>query len=163
MEEINYIVRVVGKDLDGTKTVGEAIQGIKGIGQRTGEIISNKFRRDNNISKTKKIGELSADEVKKLEDIVANPEKHGLPTWALNRRKDFETGEDKHLTMNDLDFGLRNDFQRLAEIKSYRGLRHMWGLTVRGQKTKSAHRGKGGTVGVTKKEATKSAAPAGKK
>ena len=152
MSEINYIVRVVGKDLDGTRTVSEAIQGLKGIGHRTGLIISNKFTKENNIPSEKKLGELTTEEVKKLEDIVSNPSKHGLPTWALNRRKDYDTGEDIHLTMNDLDFQLRNDFGRLAEIKSYRGLRHMWGLSVRGQKTKSTHRGKGGTVGVAKKD-----------
>jgi len=155
MSEINYIVRVVGKDLDGTRTVSESIQGLKGIGHRTGLIIANKFNKENKVPITKKLGELTPDEVKKLEDIVANPSKHGLPTWALNRRKDYETGEDKHLTMNDLDFQLRNDFQRLAEIKSYRGLRHSWGLPVRGQKTKSTHRGKGGTVGVSKKDSKK--------
>ena len=152
MSEINYIVRVVGKDLDGTRTVSESIQGLKGIGHRTGLIIANKFNKENKVPIDKKLGELTPDEVKKLEDIVANPSKHGLPTWALNRRKDYDTGEDKHLTMNDLDFQLRNDFQRLAEIKSYRGLRHSWGLPVRGQKTKSTHRGKGGTVGVSKKD-----------
>ena len=152
MTEINYIVRVVGKDLDGTRTVSEAIQGLKGISHRTGQIIANKFNKENNVPLDKKLGDLAPEEVKKLEDIVANPGKHGLPIWALNRRKDYDTGEDKHLTMNDLDFQLRNDFQRLADIKSYRGLRHMWGLTVRGQKTKSTHRGKGGTVGVSKKD-----------
>ena len=152
MSEINYIVRVVGKDLDGTRTVSESIQGLKGIGHRTGLIIANKFNKEHKVPIDKKLGELTPDEVKKLEDIVANPSKHGLPTWALNRRKDYETGEDKHLTMNDLDFQLRNDFQRLAEIKSYRGLRHSWGLPVRGQKTKGTHRGKGGTVCVSKKD-----------
>ena len=88
------------------------------------------------------------------------PKKSGLPTWTLNRQKDHETGVDKHLTMNDLAFSLRNDLTRMAEIKSYKGLRHMWGLTVRGQKTKSRHRGKGGSVGVSKKDAGKPAAPA---
>jgi len=55
--------------------------------------------------------------------------------------------------MNDLDFSVRTDIQRLADIKSYRGLRLSWGLTVRGQRTKSTHRGKGTVVGVMKKDA----------
>jgi len=38
----------------------------------------------------------------------------------------------------------------------------MWGLPVRGQRTKSTHRGKGGTVGVSKKD-TKAAALTDKK
>jgi len=161
MAEINYIVRVIGKDLDGTKTVDEGLQGISGISHRMGGMIGNRFRKENNVPKQKKLGELTPDEVKKLEEVITAPEKHNIPAWALNRQKDFETGLTKHLTMNDLAFSLRTDIQRLAEIKSYRGLRHMWGLPVRGQKTKSTHRGKGGIVGVTKKDVAKpGAAPA---
>ncbi|MBI2597713.1 MAG: 30S ribosomal protein S13 [Candidatus Diapherotrites archaeon] len=52
-----------------------------------------------------------------------------------------------------MEFSKRQDFQRLSEIKTYRGLRHGWGLPVRGQRTKSTHRGKGPVVGVLKKEA----------
>lgn len=162
MAELKYIVRIIGKDLDGTKTVENSLCGIKGIGRRMGSIIGAQFKKENNIVGEKKLGELTEEEIKKLEDIINSPEKHGIPHWALNRRKEFETGEDKHKTMNDLDFALRTDFQRLAEIKSYRGLRHMWGLPVRGQKTRSTHRGKGGVVGVLKKDAKKSAALAAK-
>jgi ribosomal protein S13 len=150
--EINYIVRVVGKDLDGTKTISEGLREIKGVGKRFGEIIAKKFCKEMSISENSKLGEIEKESVKKLEDMLINPEKYGMPKWTLNRQKDYESGEDKHLTMNDLDFQLRNDRQRLADIKSYRGLRLMWGLTVRGQKTKGAHRGKGKTVGVSKKE-----------
>jgi len=160
MVEFNYIVRVIGKDLDGTKSVESGLQGIKGIGQRVGGIIANEFRKEAKVSKNKILGELTPEEIKKLEEVILAPEKHKLPAWTLNRQKDIETGVNKHLTMNDLAFSLRNDLTRLAEIKSYVGLRHMWGLPVRGQKTKSKHRGKGGTVGVAKKDAGKPAAPA---
>ena len=160
MVEFNYIVRVIGKDLDGTKSIELALQGIKGIGQRMGGLIATEFRKENKIPSNKRLGELTNEEIKKLEEIILTPQKHKFPTWALNRQKDVEAGEDKHLTMNDLAFVLRNDLTRMAEVKSYKGLRHMWGLTVRGQKTKSKHRGKGGSVGVTKKDAGKPAAPA---
>lgn len=160
MAEFNYIVRVLGKDLDGTKNIETGLQGIKGIGQRMGGIIAAKFRSENNVSGERRLGELTPEEVKQVEDILLHPSKHGVPSWMLNRQKDLETGDNKHLTMNDLAFSLRNDLTRMAEIKSYKGLRHMWGLPVRGQKTKSKHRGKGGVVGVTKKDAGKPAAPA---
>jgi small subunit ribosomal protein S13 len=163
MAEMNYIIRVAGKDVDGTKRVEESIQGIKGLGQRISGMIAVQFRKETGLSKDKKLGEFTAEEVKKLEEIILNPGKHNLPEWSLNRQKDYETGEDKHLIMNDLAFSLRNDIQRMAEMKSYKGLRHMWGLPVRGQKTRSTHRGKGGTVSVTKKEeGKKGAAPAPK-
>jgi small subunit ribosomal protein S13 len=151
----NLIVRVIGKDLDGTKSVDVSLRGIKGISHRVGLIVTNKFCAENNVDKKTKIGDLSQEQVKSLEKIIQEIGKTDLPKWALNRRKDYETGEDKHLTMNDLDFQARLDGQRLAEIKSYRGLRRSWGLTVRGQKTRGTHRGKGGSVGVSKKDVKK--------
>ena len=151
----NLIIRVIGKDLDGTKEIGEGLRGIKGIGHRIGEMITNKFCSENKISQETKLGELNPEQVKKLEAIIENLETLGVPTWALNRQKDYDTGENKHLTMNDLDFQTRNDLGRLAEIRSYRGLRNSWGLTVRGQRTRSTHRRKGGTVGVAKKDSKK--------
>ncbi|MCX6803445.1 MAG: 30S ribosomal protein S13 [Candidatus Diapherotrites archaeon] len=155
MAEFNYIVRVIGKDLDGTKSVESGLQGIKGIGQRMGGLIAGQFRKETGAPVEKRLGELETAEIKKIEEIISAPEKHGLPQWTLNRRNDIETGKDKHITMNDLAFSLRNDLTRMAEIKSYKGLRHMWGLPVRGQKTKSKHRGKGGVVGVAKKDQAK--------
>jgi small subunit ribosomal protein S13 len=150
----NLIVRIIGKDLDGTKNINESLMRIKGINHRLGKIITIKFCKENKLSNETKLGNLTNEQVKLLEKIVQSPDKADIPKWILNRQKDYDTGEDKHLTMNDLDFQLRNDFQRLAEIKSYKGLRHMWGLTVRGQKTRSKHRGKGKgkVVGVSKKD-----------
>ncbi len=157
MAGFNYIVRVIGKDLDGTKSVEQGIQGIKGIGQRMGGLIAQEFRKETKVVASRRLGELTPEEIKKLEEVILAPEKHKLPAWTLNRQKDFETGINKQLTMNDLAFTLRNDLTRMAEIKSYKGLRHMWGLPVRGQKTKSRHRGKGGIVGVAKKDVGKPA------
>lgn len=159
-EEIRYIVRIAGKDVNGNMPVFMALTGIKGIGMRMSRIVAYIFEKETGIQFDKKIGMMTEEDDKKLEDIVTHPEKHGIPKWAFNRRKEFETGIDHHLIMNDLDFALRKDLQRLNEIKSYRGLRHSWGLTVRGQKTRSTHRGKGGVVGVMKKDAIKPAAPA---
>ncbi len=152
----NLIVRIIGKDLDGTKNINESLMRIKGISHRMGKIISTKFCVENNLAQETKLGDLKNEQVKELEKIVQTLDKSDIPTWVLNRQKDYETGENKHLTMNDLDFQIRNDFQRMAETKSYRGLRHMWGLTTRGQKTRSKHRGKGKgkVIGVSKKENT---------
>ena len=44
----------------------------------------------------------------------------------------------------------RDDLERLKKIRAHRGLRHYWGLTVRGQHTKTTGRA-GKTVGVAKK------------
>ena len=67
----------------------------------------------------------------------------------MNRRKDVETGEDKHLITSDIDFTVRNDVEREKATGSWRGYRHMFGLKVRGQRTRCTGR-KGGAVGVAK-------------
>ncbi|MBI1863383.1 30S ribosomal protein S13, partial [Candidatus Microgenomates bacterium] len=51
---------------------------------------------------------------------------------------------------------INDDIKRLKEIGSYRGIRHIRGLPVHGQRTKSngrTRRGKRKTVGALKKEA----------
>jgi len=159
-KEIRYIVRIAGKDLDGNLPIYRALMGIKGIGHRFGKIAAIAFEKETGIKFDSKLGELPEEKDKELEDIVTNPANHGLPAWAFNRKKDWSEGTDKHFLMADLDFSLRKDLERLKEIKSYRGLRHSWGLPVRGQRTKSTHRGKGTTVGVFKKDAKAGAAPA---
>lgn len=152
-EEIRYIVRIASKDLDGTLPIARALWGIKGISQRTSHIIAYLFEKETGIKTETQIGKISEDKDKVLEDIVLNPIKHGMPAWAVNRQKEFDDNKPKHLVMNELDFALRTDLVRLGNIKSYRGLRHVWRLPVRGQRTKSTHRGKGAAVGVIRKDA----------
>ena len=154
-EEVNLIMRVAGVDLDGKKTIISALTKIKGIGERTAKNITTIFEKETGISEREKMGNITEENARQLENIINNPIKSGIPNWTLNRQNDVYTGEDKHLIMSDLDFSLRTDFQRLSEIKSYRGLRHNWGLPVRGQRNKGGHRGKGTIVGVTKKEVIK--------
>ena len=72
-----------------------------------------------------------------------------FPTWFLNRQKDFGTGDDIHLLTSDIAFNLRNDVEREKGVFSWRGYRHMYGLKVRGQRTRCTGR-KGGAVGVAK-------------
>lgn len=55
------------------------------------------------------------------------------------------------LTSSYLDSKLREDLERMKKIRAHRGLRHYWGLRVRGQHTKTTGR-RGRTVGVSKKK-----------
>ncbi len=151
-EEFRHIVRIVSKDLNGNLPIHRALTKIKGVGIRMAKNIAIAFEKESNVKYNSKLGNLPESLDKKLEDIVLHPEKHGIPVCYLNKQKEYECGEDKHLVMNELDFQLRKELQRLSRIKSYRGLRLSWGLPVRGQRTKSTHRGKGGVVGVTKKD-----------
>ena len=155
MAELRLIVRIANKDLNGKSRIPKALMEIKGISHRIAKIIAKIFEKETGIKWDSKMGDLPEDKDKKLEEIVLNPEKFNIPLWNLNRQKEYDTGEDKHLIMADLDFNERSILQRMSKIKSYKGLRRNWGLTVRGQKTKSTHRGKGPAVGVQKKDAKK--------
>lgn len=150
--ELRLIVRILNKDLKGEEPIFMSLQGIKGVGQRMGQIFARKFQEETGTPFNAPLGTLSEDLDKKLEDIIANPVKHGIPEWTLNRRRVFETGLSTHHTQNELDFDLRNDLERLKRIKAYRGIRHMFGLPARGQRTRSSFRERGKTVGVQKKD-----------
>jgi len=154
-QESRYIVRIAGKDLDGDRPIHISLMNLKGMSHRLAKVVAKEFEKESGIKFDSKIGLMPEDKDKILEEIVTNPEAHNVPSWLLNRRKNPATGKDTHKVMGELDFQLREDLKRLNIIKSYRGLRHSWHLPVRGQRTKSTHRGKGPVVGVTKKDAKK--------
>ncbi|KAL2236485.1 UNVERIFIED_CONTAM: 40S ribosomal protein S18 [Sesamum indicum] len=93
---------------------------------------------------------LGGSEIDSLMVIVANPRQFKIPDWFLNRKKDYKDGKFSQVTSNALDMKLRDDLERLKKIRNHRGLRHYWGLRVRGQHTKTTGR-RGKTVGVSKK------------
>ena len=151
------IIRVCGKDLDGALTVKRALPGVPGVG----------FMLANAASKVcgfadKELGELSEDELKKLKDILENPAKYEIPTWLYNRRFDPEDGLDGHLISAQLELRRKMDINELKKRKCYRGVRHIIGLPVRGQRTRSSFRGSA-TVGVSRVKAKPKAKAAGGK
>jgi small subunit ribosomal protein S13 len=161
--KLKHLVRIVNTDLLGTKAIYYAMRKIKGVSY----MFANMTLTIAGIDKTKKTGALTDEEVAKIDDILKHPEKYDVPSWMLNRRRDYETGEDKHIITGDIDFIKALDTKRLKRIKSYRGLRHASGHPVRGQRTKSNFRrskSKGkSTLGVQKKAVAGKSAPAEKK
>ena len=153
-EDINYIVRVADTDVNGQKIIKHALRKIKGMNHRLSYAVAKIFHNKTNIDENIKIGKLEEEKIEILEDIIRNPVKHNVPVWMFNRRKDVGKGTDSHLTANDLAFTLMSDIKRMSKSKSYKGLRHIAGLKLRGQRTKSTGR-KGGIVGVQKKDTTK--------
>ena len=101
------------------------------------------------INPDSRIGTLSPDQVSSIEKMIQDPKSYNFPIWFLNRQKDIETGDDMHLITSDIAFNLRNDVEREKNVLSWRGYRHMYGLKVRGQRTRCTGR-KGGAVGVAK-------------
>ena len=96
-------------------------------------------------------GELTTEELERVVTILQNPTQYKIPTWFLNRQRDVADGKDSQVVSNALDSKTREDLERLKRIRSHRGLRHYWGLRVRGQHTKTTSR-RGRTVGVSKKK-----------
>jgi small subunit ribosomal protein S13 len=144
-EKLKYIVRIESADLDGTKPILQSLRKVKGVSYSMANAICAVL----GIDKSKKTGSLNDAEIKKISEKIKNPE--GIPTWMLNRQKDYDSGDDLHLTSSDLKLRKEFDIKRLRKIKSYRGFRHGAGLPVRGQRTKSNFR-KGKLLGVKKKK-----------
>lgn len=82
-------------------------------------------------------GDLNSDELERLVTIIQNPTQFKIPTWFLNRQKDIIDGKNSQILSNGVDSKLRDDLERLKKIRAHRGLRHYWGLRVRGQHTKT--------------------------
>jgi ribosomal protein S13 len=90
-----------------------------------------------NLTKCFRAGELNSDELERLVTIIQNPTQFKIPLWFLNRQRDIVDGKNSQILSNSVDSKLRDDLERLKKIRAHRGLRHFWGLRVRGQHTKT--------------------------
>merc|ERR1712076_146676 len=136
-----HILRVLNTNIDGKRNIMFAMTAIKGIGRRYANIVLKKA----DIDLKKRAGELSEEEVDKIVTIMQNPRQYKIPDWFLNRQKDIKDGKTSQVLANALDNKLREDLERMKKIRAHRGLRHYWGLRVRGQHTKTTGR-RGKTV-----------------
>nr|XP_057906897.1 uncharacterized protein LOC131104113 isoform X3 [Doryrhamphus excisus] len=146
-EKFQHILRVLNTNIDGRRKIAFAITAIKGVGRRYAHVVLRKADIDLN----KRAGELTEEEVERVVTIMQNPRQYKIPDWFLNRQKDVKDGKFSQVLANGLDNKLREDLERLKKIRAHRGLRHFWGLRVRGQHTKTTGR-RGRTVGVSKKK-----------
>ncbi len=135
----------MGNDIPGERKSLVGLTQIKGIGYNFATAILDTLKINTNSN----IGNLTDDNVKAIEKLILDPIGGNFPTWFLNRNKDIETGANLHLLTSDIPFTLRNDIERERITASWRGYRHLSGLKVRGQRTRTSGR-KGGAVGVAK-------------
>lgn len=147
-KDFKYLVRIMNTDIDGKKPVVSALRKIKGVSHS----FANAACMLSSISMNEKAGNLSDDEVKRLDSTLRGAAKT-MPVWMLNRRKDYETGENMHVFSTDYDFAVESDIRLMKKVRSYRGVRHGMGAPVRGQRTRSNfRRNKGKVLGVVKKK-----------
>jgi small subunit ribosomal protein S13 len=144
-EDFQYIVRIANTDIEGDKTLIMGIAQIKGIGRHMAVLIADATGIDKKI----KMGKLTDTQIEKIKKALEDIQ-NIAPGWMLNHRKDIDTGKDIHLISSDVELRLRDDVNLLKMIRSYRGIRHETGLSVRGQRTRANNR-RGLALGVSKK------------
>ncbi len=122
------MARIAGIDLQDNWKVDYALTNIRGLGWS----LSKKIMTDAGIDFTKRMKDLDAAEIVKLNTEI-----------------------DKYEIEGDLQRAVRANIQRLQVIGSFRGSRHTKNLPARGQRTRTnarTKRGKRKTVGAFKKE-----------
>jgi small subunit ribosomal protein S13 len=154
--EYKHILRIAGKDIEGGKKLIVALSEIKGVGYNFAQVLIQSL----NINPNMRVGFLTENDIREIEQAISSPARAGIPQWYLNRRKNMDDGSNNHMITSDLDFAASNDIEREKLVMSWRGYRHMFGLRVRGQCTRTTGR-RGGAVGVKKVKVMPGAAPAG--
>ena len=154
------IVRLGNIDIDGSLPLIRALWHIRGIGINTATLLGKAASQNLGVPQSTTIGALDDKQRELLEDMIVNPSRHGLPEYVLNRRRERETGESRHLIGNDLIFAVKQDIDFERDSYSWRGFRHAFGQKVRGQHTRTTGR-RGLAVGVIRKGLKPTAAAAG--
>ncbi len=112
--------RIAGVNIPENKQIKIALSYIYGIGFP----LSNKILAETGINPEKKAKDLTAQEVNQLREVI-------------EKRLKIEGDLRREIMMN---------IKRLKDIGSWRGLRHIKGLPVRGQRTKTNTRTVRGNV-----------------
>ncbi|MZQ74847.1 MAG: 30S ribosomal protein S13 [Peptoclostridium sp.] len=105
------MARIAGVDLPRDKRVEIGLTYIYGIGRNT----SNKIISAAGLNADTRVKDLTEDEVNTLRRII----------------------DEDYVVEGDLRREIALNIKRLKDIKCYRGIRHIKGLPLRGQKTKT--------------------------
>lgn len=125
------MARIAGVNIPDEKRIEFALTYVYGVGVST----SRKILESLDIDINKRAKDLDAAELNKLREAI----------------------EKKYRVEGELHHEIKMNIKRLKEIKSYRGTRHMRGLPVRGQRTKTNTRTVRGNVRRTMGSGRKSA------
>jgi len=149
-KDFRGVVRLAGKDIKGELPLRRAVTRVRGVGERLGAALGDIAIEQMRLANDIVIGLLTEEQMDRLADMLAHPGKYGVPPYLLNRQKDPETGEDRHLVGTDVNFTMRQDIEKDKNMNTWRGYRHLFGQKVRGQHTRTSGR-TGMTVGVMRK------------
>lgn len=112
--------RIVGINIPEEKQIEIALTYIYGIGRS----LSRKILTEAGIKFDRRASELKTEEINKLKDII-------------EKKYKIEGGLRREVMMN---------IKRLRDVGSWRGIRHIKGLPVRGQRTRTNNRSIRGNV-----------------
>lgn len=112
-------MRISGITIPEKKRLEYGLRIIYGVGNST----ALKILQNAKVSPVKKAGELTTDE--------ENAIRHEVEVYRIE---------------GDLKRDISSNIKRLKDIKAYRGVRHLRGLPVRGQRTKTNSRTRRGNV-----------------
>jgi small subunit ribosomal protein S13 len=124
------MIRIAGINLPEQKRAVIALTYLEGIGLTSAKKILAKV----NVSESERLNKINEDKIEQIRAII----------------------EKEYIVEGDLRVEIQNNIKRLKNIGSYRGLRHIKNLPVRGQRTKTnarTKRGKKVTVGSGRKKA----------
>ena len=144
-QEYRYILRIMGTDVQGTLKTSYAVAEVKGVSAA----LSNAILKKAGVNPDLRVGFITESDISKIEDVIRDPAKYGIPSWMFNRRKDTDSGKDQHMLSSELALKIKTDIDQAKEIRSWRGYRHAYSLKVRGQRTKTTGRA-GKALGVKK-------------
>jgi small subunit ribosomal protein S13 len=122
------MARIAGLELQDKWRVDYALTHIRGVGWA----LSKKILQSASISPDSRVSELSPEKISKLSAVI-----------------------DEYPTGAELTRQVKSNLARLKQIGTYRGMRHLSNVPVRGQRTRTnarTKRGKRKTVGAYKKE-----------
>lgn len=125
------MIRIAGINLPENKRAAIALAYLEGIGVST----AKKILAQVGASEEERLNKISEAKIEQIRSII----------------------EKDYTVEGDLRVEVQNNIKRLKNIGTYRGLRHMRGLPVRGQRTKTngrTKRGKKVTVGSGRKKAS---------
>ena len=123
--------RILGIDIPANKRVDVALRSIYGVGP----LVSKTVLEETGIDPATRAKDLDEEQLSKI----------------TKKLQDVDVRGEKVLLEGDLRRMIGENLKRLKNVKTYRGMRHMRGLPVRGQRTQTNARTRKGpkkTVGV---------------
>ena len=123
--------RILGIDIPTNKRVDIALRSIYGVGP----LVSKTVLEETGVDPATRAKDLDEEQLSKI----------------TKKLQDVEVRGEKVLLEGDLRRMIGENLKRLKAVKTYRGMRHMRGLPVRGQRTQTNARTRKGakkTVGV---------------